>query len=109
MTDISGLILTSIDKTVFGNKRVHTFSTFVGNGSDTWPTAGVQCPPSNLGMIGVDFVEINGGSLIYRYNYNSGCVMAFTGGSGLALVTASPLVPTSGDVIRIRATGYGLK
>jgi hypothetical protein len=109
MTAISGLILTTVDKTVFGNKRVHTFKGFVGNGTDTWPAGGVQCPPSNLGLTGVDNVEITGGTLLYQYVYTSGCVQAFSNGtSGLNLIVAEALVPTSGVVIRIRATGYGM-
>jgi hypothetical protein len=110
MTDISGLVLTYVDKTIFGNKRVHTLYGFVGNGTDTWPAAGVQCKPANFGLLGVDYVEIHGGTLKYTYDYTNELVLAYDNAlSGVNNVVVAAVVPTSGQVVRIRATGYGLK
>lgn len=109
MTAISGLILTSADYTVFGNKRIHTFSAYQGNGSDTWPSGGVQCPPSNFKLTKIDFVDIDGGTLKYSYDYGNEKVMAYCiQTSGLNFIDATPVVPTSGLFIRIRAQGTGL-
>jgi hypothetical protein len=109
MTDISGLILTQVDKTVFGNKRVHTFTGYVGNGTDSWPAAGVQCPASNFGLREAEFVEVDGGTLKYVYQYSSSCVQAYTSTlSGVNCVVAAAVVPTSGVAVRFRATGYGV-
>jgi hypothetical protein len=109
MADISGIILTVVDKTIFGNKRVHTLEGYVGNGTDTWPAAGVQCPPLNLGLTKAEFVEIVGGTLRYEYDHTNEVVNAYTTVlSGTNCVVAAATVPTSGQMIRIRATGYGL-
>jgi hypothetical protein len=107
MTDISGIVLTSADYTVFGNKRIHTFS-WRQPGTDTWPSGGVQCPPSNFKLTKVDFVDCDGGSLAYSYDYANEKLYAVTGGSGLALVDAVGVTPTSGLFLRIRAQGTGL-
>jgi hypothetical protein len=108
MTDISGLILTQVDKTVFGNKRVHTFKGYVGNGTDTIPSAGIQAPAKVFGLASIEFMEISGGSLNYSYDYNSSCVMAWAADSGINYIVSNPVVPTSGIEVRFRATGVGL-
>jgi hypothetical protein len=107
MTDISGLILTQIDKTIFGNKRVHTFTGYLGNGSDTIPTGGIQCPAANFGLREAEFVEFDC-NVPLAYQYTSSAVNAYTTASGLQWVVAAALVPTSGTSFRVRATGYGL-
>jgi hypothetical protein len=109
MADISGLIFTVIDRTVFGNKRVHTLEGYAGNGADTWPAAGVQCPPLNFGLTKAEFVEIIGGTLRYEYDHTNEVVNAYTSTtSGVNCIVAAAVVPTSGQLIRVRATGYGL-
>jgi hypothetical protein len=108
VTDISGLALTYADRTVFGNKRIHTLYGYLGNGTDTVSISGITCPVSNFGLRGVDFVELDA-PMTLTYDYTNERVMAWVIGSGtFNVVACSGITPQSGIVVRIRATGYGL-
>jgi hypothetical protein len=109
MTDISGLVLVSAEYTIFGNKRIHTFSTFVGNGSDTLDVSGIQCPATNFGLKKVDFVTFDGGSLKYVYDYAKERVYGYwttTASANMTIVDNA--APTSGIWVRIQAQGTGV-
>ena len=109
MATVSGIILTISDRTVWGNKRVHTCYGYLGNGTDTWPpTAGVQCPPSNFGLQSVEFVNINGVRNIMTYDYNSSCLQLWAYASASNTVVGSGIVPTSGQIARFQVIGTGL-
>jgi len=108
MTDISGLVLVSSDITVFGNKRIHTYS-WQQPGTLTWPSGGVQCPATNFKLTKVDFVDFDGGDLLYSYDFVNSKVIAKLGTvSGTGMIDATPTVPNSGDWVRVRAQGTGL-
>lgn len=112
MADISGLSLnlTTVDRTIWGNKRVHTLTGFLGNGTDTWPTtAGVSMPASAFGLGTVEHVNIDNSRNPLTYDYSSSCIQLWTLGSGsVNFIVASGLVPTSGQNIRYQVIGTGL-
>jgi hypothetical protein len=57
------------NRTVFGNKRVVIgYLTFA---NDTWPNGGVSFSGSDIGIGGIDYVQLAPASLNYYYDYSA--------------------------------------
>jgi len=126
--DISAVTLTSVTKTVFGNKRIAMFDMVVGDGLSTFPAAGISLTPAQLGMTTVEFLTCESASLTYKYDYANQVLKAYTlisGASGLGVTanaSGAPILGTSGtaflfgpatlatpkETVRITAIGTGL-
>ncbi len=110
MADISSITVTNVARTVFGNKRIIIADLTMGDGSSTWPTAGVELLPSDLGLRGIDFLAFQGGTLVYKYDATNKLVHAYTApsttGADKLLVVATSAIPN--ETVRCIAIGYGV-
>jgi len=112
MGDYSALpTLTSVTKTVFGNKKVRIFSCTL-DGSSTWPAAGLSLTPAMLGLRGVEYVSIqnNTSGVIFEYDYTNQVLNAYTAaavpGTAVLMIKATGSAPANVP-IQIFAFGYG--
>jgi hypothetical protein len=63
------------NRTVFGNKRVVIgYLTFA---NDTWPSGGVAFTGADVGIGGIDYMDIGAASLNYYYDYTAGKVNGY--------------------------------
>jgi hypothetical protein len=104
--------VTPLTRTVFGNKRVVIADLVIGDlAGGTYPTAGITLTPINFGLREIEFLDIESGSLIYKYDYSTQKLLAYTfqgtPGATKKLIIALDAVPD--ETIRVTAYGYGLK
>jgi hypothetical protein len=110
MADISGVVsVTNVARTVFGNKKIVIADLHIGNAADTIAAAGIPFTPAELGLNGVDFLSIEGGTLVYKYDYTNQVINAYTAhgtpGATVLMIAATAAVPH--ETVRVTAIGYG--
>jgi len=115
MSTARGTFVTTVitgGRTVFGNKRVVTADLTVGDGTDTFPIAGVSLLPADFGLKQIEFISFGQGKVVYTYDYTNHLLLAYTAaGSTGATVTLTAFGGSTGsfqDSIRVTAYGYGL-
>jgi len=112
MTDIASITVTPVTgtKTIYGNKRIQISDLTIGNGSATWPPAGLSLYASAFGMSSIDYMAVDGGSLVYKYTPSSSLLQAYTadatGGNAKLFLIASSAVPS--ETVRAFVIGSGL-
>ena len=110
MADISSVTVSVVARTVFGNKRIVVADIVVGTGaSDDWPAGGISVTPAQFGLDGIDYLIIEGGTLLYRYIHSTGVIQAYTA-SGSPGVTANLEVAdgaVANETVRAMAIGWG--
>lgn len=102
--------VTTVAKTVFGNKRVLLGYVTVGDGSSTWPSGGLALTPSTLGMEGIDLVLFMPKGIQYFYDYTNQKIDGYvcgTAGAAQVQVAANGAVIASGETVYFIAIGYG--
>ena len=101
------ITLSNISRTVFGNKRiVFADCTF---GSTDYPAAGIALVASDFGISTIEFMKAERGTLIYKYDYTNGKLLAYTtitGGATNLLEVATDSDPT--ETIKLMVIGTGL-
>jgi len=110
MADIEGVVSTTIvSRTVFGNKRIVIADLVIGDGALTLPATGCPFTPTELNLVGIDFMAIDGGTLAWKYDYTSEVIDGFTShatpGATVLLILATNSTPQ--ETVRITAIGYG--
>ena len=109
MADIASIPVSSVARGVFGNKRYVIADLTIGDGSSTFPVAGVSLTPAELGLTKVDSMLIAHGSIEYSYDATNelmmGYVPAETTGADKVSVAADDAVPD--EIVRCLVLGVG--
>ena len=102
--------VTTVSRTVFGNKRVLMGYVTLGDGSSTFPSGGLALTPANLGMQGVDVVLFMPKGVQYFYDYTNQKIDGYVcgiAGAAQVQVAANGAVIASGEKVYFIAIGYG--
>ena len=106
----SDVTYTQVSRTVFGNKRVVIADLTFGNGTTlTLAATGIPLAPSVFGLKGINFLSVDGGTLVYKYNYTTECLLGYTShatpGATVVLILATGSAPY--ETIRVTVYGWG--
>lgn len=97
MPDISSIPVSIVTRTVWGNKNIVIADLTVGDGADTFPTAGVSLTPEDFGLETIDCVIFDNLSMDYVYNISSELLDAYvphgTPGAAVVRLDADAAIP----------------
>ena len=107
MADISTTVVTTIARTVFGNKRIVIANVQFGGGSDVFAKEGVPFTAEKLGLGSIEFISFVGAKAVYAYDYTNKVIMAYlphaTPGAAVPLITCDDAIIA--DTLRVFAVG----
>jgi hypothetical protein len=109
--DMTGVTsITTVANTVFGNKRIMIADLHIGDGTKEVAAAGIPLTPAEFGLMGIEYMDIESASLVYKFDYSTNAILAYTAhatpGATVKLIIADAAVPH--ETVRCMVVGYGL-